>query len=53
MVYDVLCQKGPSKDNAVGNYCPITYVITGKMYDYLEQEKLLPENKKDGDKEAI
>ena len=49
----VLCQKDPRKDNTVENYCPITYlplmwklltkVSAEEMYDYLEREKLLPE----------
>ena len=49
----VLCQNDPKKDNAVENYRPITClqlmwklltgVIAEDMYDYLEQEKLLPE----------
>ena len=50
----VLCQKDPRKSNAVQNYCPITClplklltgVIAEDMYDYLEQEKLLPEEQK-------
>ena len=52
----VLCQKDPKKDNAVENYQPITClqlmwklltgVIAEDMYDYLEQEKLLPEEQK-------
>ena len=49
----VLCQKDPRKGNAVENYCPFTCLplmwkllageIAEDMYDYLEQEKLLPE----------
>ena len=52
----VLCQKSPRKGNAVENYRPITCVplmwklLTGliaeEMYDYLEQEKLLPKEQK-------
>ena len=52
----VLCQTDPRKGNAVENYCPITClplirklltgVIAEEMYDYLEQEKLLPEKQK-------
>ena len=52
----VLCQKDPRKGNAVENYRPIscstlmlkllTGVIAKEMYDYLEQEKLLPEELK-------
>ena len=54
--HTVLCQKDPRKANAIENYCPITClplmwklltgVIAEKMYDYLEQEKLLPEEQK-------
>ena len=49
----VLCQKDPRKGNIVEKYCPITYfalmwklltgVIAEEIYDYLEQENLLPE----------
>ena len=57
----VLSQKNLRKGNAVENYGPITClllirkllteVITEEMYDYLEQDKLLPEeNKKNADK---
>ena len=52
----VLCQQDPRKGNAVENYRPITFftliwklltgVIAEDMYDYLEQEKLLPEEQK-------
>ena len=52
----VLCQNDPRKGNAVENYRPITClplmwklltgVIAEEMYDYLEQEKLLPEEQK-------
>ena len=52
----VLCQKNPRKGNAAENYHPITCVplmwklLTGliaeEMYDYLEQEKLLPKEQK-------
>ena len=52
----VLCLKDPTKDNAVENYHPMTYlpltwklltgVIAEGMYDYLEQEKLLSEEQK-------
>ena len=50
----VLCQKDPRKGNAVENYRLITCLplmwklLTGveEMYDYLEQEKLLPEAQK-------
>ena len=31
----------------------LTGVIAGEMHDYLEQEKLLPEEQKDADKEAV
>ena len=51
-----LCQIDPKKGNAVKNCCPITClplmwklltgVIAEEMYDYLEQEKLLPEEQK-------
>ena len=51
----VLCQKDPRK-GTVENYCPVTClplmwklltgVIAEEMYDYLEQEKLLPEEHK-------
>ena len=59
----VLCQKNPRKGNAVENYRSITCVplmwklLTGviaeEMYDYFEQEKLLPKNTKDADEEAM
>ena len=52
----VLCQKDPRKGNTVENYCPITCLplmwklLTGmiaeEVNDYLEQEKLLPEEQK-------
>ena len=52
----VLCQKDLRKGNVVENYCPITClpviwelligVIAEEMYDYLEQEKFLPEEQK-------
>ena len=52
----VLCQKDPRKDNTVEIYHPVTCipliwklltgVIAEEMYDYLEQEKLLPEEQK-------
>ena len=52
----VLCQKDPRKGNAVENYPPVTFlplmwklltgVIAEEMYDYLEQERLLPEEQK-------
>ena len=52
----VLCQKDPKEGNAVENYCPITClllmgkflagVIAEEMFNYLEQEKLLPEEQK-------
>ena len=53
---NVLCQKDPRKCNAVENYRQITCiplmwkfltgVINEEMYDYLKQEKLLPEEQK-------
>ena len=53
---NVLCQKDPKKDNTVEIYHPVTCipliwklltgVIAEEMYDYLEQEKLLPEEQK-------
>ena len=52
----VLCQKDTRKGNAVENYRPITClplmwklltdVTAEEMYDYLEQEQLLPEEQK-------
>ena len=52
----VLCQKDPRKGNTADNYRPITClplmwklltgVIAEKMYNYLEQEKILPEEQK-------
>ena len=52
----LLCQKDPRKGYAVKQYCPITClpltwklltgVIAEDMYDYHEQEKLLPEEQK-------
>ena len=52
----VLCQKDPRKDNAGDNYRPITClplmwklltgVIAEEMYNYLEREKILPEEQK-------
>ena len=52
----VLCQKDPQKGNTADNYRPITClplmwklltgVIAEKMYNYLEQEKILPEEQK-------
>ena len=52
----VLCQKDPQKGNAADNYRPITCppliwkiltgVIAEEMYNYLEREKILPEEQK-------
>ena len=52
----VLCQKDPRKGNTADNYRPITClplmwklltgVIAEEMYNYLEQEKILPEEQK-------
>ena len=52
----VLCHKDQRRDNAVANYCPVTclplvwklltVMIAEEMYDYLEQEKLLPEEQR-------
>ena len=49
----VLCQKDPRKGNTADNYRPITClplmwklltgVIAEEMYNYLEREKILPE----------
>ena len=59
----VLSQKNLRKGNAVENYGPITClllirkllteVITEEMYDYLEQDKLLPEENKKNADEAV
>ena len=53
---NVLCQKEPGKGNALENYRPITClpltwkllkgVLAEDMYNYLEQEKLSPEEQK-------
>ena len=50
------CQEDPRKGNTVESYCPVTclsliwklltVVVAEEMYDYLEQEKLLPEEQK-------
>ena len=52
-----LIQKDPTKGNAVGNYRPIaclnflgkllTGMIIDKLYEHLENQKLLPEEQKD------
>ena len=52
----VLCQKDPQKRNTADNYRPttclslmwklLTGVITEEMYNYLEREKILPEEQK-------
>ena len=52
----VLCQKDPQKGNTADNYRPITClplmwklltgVIAEEMYNYLEREKILPEEQK-------
>ena len=52
----VLCQKDPQKGNIADNYRPITCfplmwklltgVIAEEMYNYLEREKILPEEQK-------
>ena len=52
----VLCQKEPRKGNTADNYRPITClplmwklltgVIAEEMYNYLEREKILPEEQK-------
>ena len=52
----VLCQNDARKGNTVENYCPntclplmwklLTGVIAEEIYDYLEQEKFLPEEQK-------
>ena len=52
----MLCQKDPRKDNTADNYRPITCLpliwklLTGgiaeEMYNYLEREKILPEEQK-------
>ena len=52
----VLCQKDRPKGNTADNYCPITClllmwilltgVIAKEMYNYLEREKILPEEQK-------
>ena len=52
----VLCLKDPSKGNAVDNFRPIsclplmwklmTGIIAESMYDYLESERILPEEQK-------
>ena len=52
----VLCQKDPRKGNTADNYRPITClplmwklltgVIAEEMYNYLEREKILPEEQK-------
>ena len=61
--HTVPCQKDPRKGNAVENYHPITClplmwklltgVIAEEMNDYLEQEKLLPEEQKNADEEHV
>ena len=43
-----LIQKYPTKSNAVGNYRPIACtllsgIITDKLYEYLENQELLPQ----------
>ena len=57
------CQKDPIQGNAAENWCLTTFlplilnlltrVIAEEIYDYLEQEKLLPEDKIDVEKEAV
>ena len=52
----VLCQKDPQKGNTADNYRPITCLplmwkllagaIAEEMYNYLEREKILPEEQK-------
>ena len=52
----VLCQKDPQKGNTADNYRPFTclplmwklliVVIAEEMYNYLEREKILPEEEK-------
>ncbi|XP_068723498.1 uncharacterized protein [Montipora capricornis] len=52
----VLCQKDPRRGNVAENYCPITCLplmwklltemIAEETYNYLEREKLLPEEQK-------
>ena len=54
--HTVLCQKDPRKGNTADNYRPITClplmqklltgVIAEEMYNYLEREKILPEEQK-------
>ena len=58
----VLCQKDPRKGNTADNYRPITCfllmwklltgVIAEEMYNYLEREKILPEEQKGCRKES-
>ena len=58
----VLCQKDPRKGNTADNYRPITCfllmwklltgVIAKEMYNYLEREKILPEEQKGCRKES-
>ena len=52
----MFCQKSPQKGNTADNYQPITYLplmwkllkrkIAEEMYNYLEQDKILPEEQK-------
>ena len=52
----VLCQKDKSKGNAVDNYRPVsclpmiwkllTSIISDQLHDFLEKEKVLPEEQK-------
>ena len=52
----MLCQKGPAKGNAVDNYRPIscfpliwklmTGIISGTVYMFLDENKMLPEEQK-------
>ena len=59
----VLCQKDPQKGIAADNYRPITCppliwkiltgVIAEEMYNYLEREKILPEEQKWDAKEEV
>ena len=49
----VLCQKDRTKGSSVNNYRPISYlqlmwklltcIISGHLYSFLEEEKILPE----------
>ena len=59
----VLCQKDPQKGNTGDNYRPITClplmwelltgVIAEEIYNYLEREKILPEEQKRCKKEVV